>query len=242
MRKLLTLASLAIAGASSALAGFTSVTTPWNPNGLGSEVNLDDFGQGGTTILGTLATAWSTSFIRQNDTGGGNDQVWCDAPPPGGDRAMAAIYAGFIQHLGLYEGTSGGTYSQDVNYGSTDGIDTTPNFTGFAGTSDPFFRWGRASTNRNGFAPDSTDYQYSSLESENGRDAGRDHMVTYLLSGGKYDGMYLICWEDNNEPDSDRDFNDLVVLVSGVKLIPTPNAWLLGLLGVAGLVTMRRSF
>ena len=62
-----------------------------------------------------------------------------------------------------------------------------------------------------------------------------DHMVSWLIIGGEFSGDYILAWEDLKFL-GDRDYNDLVVRVSGVSTVPVPAAaWLFasGLLGLA---------
>lgn len=62
-----------------------------------------------------------------------------------------------------------------------------------------------------------------------------DHMVSWLITDGQYAGDYVVAWEDLKKL-GDRDYNDLVVRVSGVTVVPVPAAvWLFGsgLIGLA---------
>ncbi len=71
-----------------------------------------------------------------------------------------------------------------------------------------------------------------------------DHMVSWLIIDGEYAGDYVLAWEDLKFL-GDRDYNDLVVRVSGVSYsaVPVPAAiWLFGsgLIGLA-IIARRRS-
>ena len=56
----------------------------------------------------------------------------------------------------------------------------------------------------------------------------QDHMVSWLITDGQYAGDYVLAWEDLMFL-GDRDYNDLVVRVSGVSVVPVPAAiWLFG--------------
>ena len=53
-----------------------------------------------------------------------------------------------------------------------------------------------------------------------------DHMVSWLITDGLYAGDYVVAWEDLKKL-GDRDYNDLVVQVSGASVVPVPGAvWL----------------
>lgn len=69
--------------------------------------------------------------------------------------------------------------------------------------------------------------------------AAKDHMVSWLITGGEYAGDYVIAWEDLKLL-GDRDYNDLVVRVSGVAVVPVPAALWLFLSGLAGLAAITR--
>lgn len=69
----------------------------------------------------------------------------------------------------------------------------------------------------------------------------KDHMVSWLITDGQFAGDYVIAWEDLKNL-GDRDYNDLVVRVSGVTVVPVPAAtWLFGsgLLALAAFLRRR---
>lgn len=69
-----------------------------------------------------------------------------------------------------------------------------------------------------------------------------DHMVSWLITGGEYAGDYVVAWEDLKKL-GDRDYNDLVIRVSGASPVPAPAAlWLfgVGLLSLARVAGRRR--
>lgn len=69
-----------------------------------------------------------------------------------------------------------------------------------------------------------------------------DHMVSWLITDGQYAGDYVLAWEDLKHL-GDRDYNDLVVRVSGVAgmtVVPAPAALLLFGSGLFGLFTIAR--
>ena len=68
-------------------------------------------------------------------------------------------------------------------------------------------------------------------------------MVSWLITDGDYAGDYVIAWEDLKKL-GDRDYNDLVVRVSGASVVPVPAAvWLFGsgLLGLVGIARRNKS-
>lgn len=69
---------------------------------------------------------------------------------------------------------------------------------------------------------------------------GRDHLVTYSVSGSGVDGgTMLLFWEDATGRRADFDFNDLVVEITAEPLlIPLPAAAWSGLSGLAALGLM----
>lgn len=68
-----------------------------------------------------------------------------------------------------------------------------------------------------------------------------DHMVSWLITDGQFAGDYVVAWEDLKFL-GDRDYNDLVLRISGVAVVPVPAAaWLFGsgLLGLAAAARRR---
>lgn len=94
---------------------------------------------------------------------------------------------------------------------------------------------------------------WSSLADDNQN--SEDHMVSWLVLEGEYAGSFVFGWEDYRGL-GDRDYNDLVLVISGIDLyggpiggdpndipgVPVPAAlWLFGsgLLGLVGLLRRR---
>ncbi len=131
-------------------------------------------------------------------------------------------------------------YSQDFGF-----IDNNDNFTSLLyvpfmnGQSNTFNVADSGSPFRFGLDPSGAPL-FSSDPSDNvacrwHRCSEEDHMVSWLITGGQFAGDYVIAWEDLKHL-GDRDYNDLVVHVSGVVVVPVPAAaWLFGsgLLGLA---------
>jgi len=66
-----------------------------------------------------------------------------------------------------------------------------------------------------------------------------DHMVSWLITDGEYAGDYILAWEDLKFL-GDRDYNDLVVRVSGVVVVPVPAAVWLFISGLLSLLVVSR--
>ncbi len=66
-----------------------------------------------------------------------------------------------------------------------------------------------------------------------------DHMVSWLITDGVYAGDYVLAWEDLKHL-GDRDYNDLVVRVSGISAVPVPAAVWLFASGLLGLIAAAR--
>ncbi|MCZ6834400.1 MAG: hypothetical protein O7G85_01370 [Planctomycetota bacterium] len=239
---------LAITG--SAQAGFTTVVAPTAAGEIGHAAIFDGVYGGSFSASGLNFTNGSITATRIHDfdSGGGhsgslnllassdvgaNDQVWHDGIA---NLQAVARYAGYSQDFGYYQG------SDNPGTGFTSGtllsLVTNP-FLGEGPTSSPTnivgdWRWGRDGTTTN-----------SSLHSDNVD--GLDHMVTYMITGAGlaalgYDAdatIWMIFFDDQEWPDTDRDFNDLAVEIVA-RAIPIPAPVMLAGLGLLGLGLSRR--
>lgn len=135
-----------------------------------------------------------------------------------------AKYAGYKQDFGFIDGDDNFTSLLYVPY-----MDGQSNAFTEADSGSPF-RFGLDPSGSPLFSSDPMDNIFCGRCS-----SAKDHMVSWLITDGEYAGDYVVAWEDLKRL-GDRDYNDLVVRVSGVAVVPVPAAlWLFGsgLLGLA---------
>lgn len=184
-----------------------------------------------TRVHDDISGVPGTNLIIANGDGAGvTDQTWQD----GTTQFSAEVkYSALGQTLWIDQtaGTTlmfGGPITADGFQSGKTGVVTLP-----FGTTWTFLR----SDGVSGGAP--AGHVSSSLESANAAyDSGRDHMITYEITGLNRPGpTYLIAFEDIPAVDpqyvgSDYDYNDLVV---EVQVVPEPFT-MLGVLGAVGWV------
>jgi hypothetical protein len=217
MRRVACSAVLFLAASASAWADDTTIyTTSWD--GPGKDIY---------SILDTLYG--SGSYVRISDS---VDGLW---EPVGavGSAIGRATWAGHDNRLGWNDGTA-----HDLLTLSADGL--TPDPVGPLGPGSIFT-----------FSPTGF-FRFTDQDLATGKlwssDAalnsdGLDHMVTFMITSGAAAGRYVIGFEDLAGPkgnSSDRDFNDLVVEVWGVKPVPEPGTLALLGTGVLGLLAWSR--
>ena len=147
----------------------------------------------------------------------------------GGDAGAQAKFASSDQNFGFIPGVSGGSFQSLFGVTSNGYFGGSPSATLTEAQTGSIFR----------FADDPTDYAlWTSQVSDNGDN--KDHMKTFVVTGGSSTGNYVLAWEDLPACQSDWDYQDLVVEVSGVQPIPEPASILLLGLGCLTLIKKRR--
>ncbi|MEM9165700.1 MAG: hypothetical protein AAGB48_01610 [Planctomycetota bacterium] len=143
----------------------------------------------------------------------GGDAIW-DA---GTYRAtILAREAGYQHKFGTFEDGEFTSLLKSKNIGSSADV-----------TMDDSFAW--AIKNRRSDGGD----RFTSNPRDNWQH--RDHMVTYTLYEGDRQLGWAVFFEDIGGWHSDRDFNDVAVMLT---IVPTPQAAMLGLAGLGGLGVM----
>ena len=155
------------------------------------------------------------------------DQYWAMQSDEASVFAVAK-YAGYTQNFGLLD--SDNTFSSLLYAPYMDAQSST-----FSAASSAPFRFALHPGSALLFSSDPQDNVSCGL---NVCDFD-DHMVSWLITDGQYAGDYVIAWEDLKHL-GDRDYNDLVVRVSGVSPVPVPAAVWLFASGIFGLLIIAR--
>ncbi|MGB5275561.1 MAG: DUF4114 domain-containing protein [Gammaproteobacteria bacterium] len=154
------------------------------------------------------------------------DQMWVASSSV--DIAVIAKHAGFTHNIGHIDASD--KYTSLLS-----------SITSSSGQSASFDKGNSGSPFRFGLEV-SGGPLYSSFMNDN-PDTGEDHMVSWRITGGQYAGDFVMAWEDLPNL-GDRDYNDLVLRVSGVTAVPVPaTVWLFisGLIGVAAIARRKAS-
>jgi hypothetical protein len=210
--KSLAVAIVAIAAtAGVTVAGHTPVAPCTYVTELGHAAILSHAYGGDFAADGLNFTNGTITAVRVEDFGGASaDQCWAGELLSA--RALAR-FGGFEQTLGLFGGSAGGA-CEDLFTISGTGFNVGGAIGGLDVSGDAFR-----------FARGGGGELFSSLDSEN--TAGHDHLVTYRLAGPAGEDRYVLFFEDASAvQDSDWDFNDMVVEITGASphAIPLPPA------------------
>jgi len=236
---------------------------PWADNGGGAEKDLwyivDHFYLGGAYVAGAL-TPYGPSGPNDNKVLLEPYSVEPGDVFVGGTTVdVEAKYAAWRQTLGWYIQPDGPVTTKTPLLhvpatGEWMGIGTPGSKTvTFTSMQDfGFFLWtGPNATVDSASDPTTLTGTGTTWYSVNDLNAhGEDHMVLYDLhallvdwhrsNASQYEGYYLMAWEDKPLTDaSDRDYNDLVLLVKTTVVVPEPTSFLLVGLGLAGVVVRR---
>ena len=179
-----------------------------------------------------------TGGILDNEFGLGNlqridDDIDLYWKFTGQEATVTAIakYAGYRQYFGFIDGNDSFTSLLYVPY-----MNGQSNTFSEADSDSPF-RFGLNPSGSPLLSSDPSDNIFCQPSCSD----PQDHMVSWLITGGAYVGDYVVAWEDLTDL-GDHDYNDLVVRVSGVAVVPVPaSVWLFasGLLGLAAIKRRR---
>ncbi|MFH1459043.1 MAG: DUF4114 domain-containing protein [Candidatus Omnitrophota bacterium] len=179
---------------------------------------------------GILDTLYGLENLRRFDDD--LDQLWSHKTENSSVVTAEAKFASYSQTFGYIYGEEGNSFTELFTVGSGNlgyGVSNTAMFS--VGDSGDPFRFGNDPSGQYGPG------LFSSVETDNPDQA--DHMLTWYIIGGEKKGNFVVAWEDLLNL-GDRDYNDLVVEVSGVRpsAVPEPATILLlgpALLGLLGL-------
>ena len=243
MKKILTILAVMMAlGASGALAGNGPFPTAMTDGTFGPSGSVTpNSNTGEFEIYNAVNALLGSSYTNNAQIGSleytGNTSTW--AQTGNGGYAVIGLGAGATNTLEVYNSLTPGTLIDPIGTGFTGNGPT-----GLGTIGSPYVGTGSAfvSGNLYGFALNQNNnsvitnwYSNPALNSD-----GYDHMLVYnlsSLSGSQvyvFDpntnttnpvtltNPYILAFEDNPLDPSDKDFNDLIVLVDGIAPVPEP--------------------
>jgi len=166
---------------------------------------------------GVLDTLYGLGNLVEIET----DQFWSNIDGTATAQAKQACY---IQNFGYLPGSGGGTFELLFTVTANGYLNGIPSATYSKAETGAIFR----------FADDPSGAPLWSSQVSDNSDS-KDHMKTFLVTGGANVGNYVVCWEDLRCL-GDSDYQDLVVEVSGVRPIPEPAT--VCILGLGGLILL----
>jgi hypothetical protein len=180
---------------------------------------------GDTPGLTTSGGILNTLYGAGNWTAVSPDSLWWQTVSPAGATAIAK-YASYSQNFGYMDSSNNFVSIFSYNGSSFGYIPPSSLNATFDTDHNPFIFADRIPN---------INQTWTSLTNSD----GVDHMRTFLVTNGAAVGHYVLGWEDLIGG-GDKDYDDFVIEVSGVKPVPEPATLLLLGAGAAGLCYMRR--
>jgi Domain of unknown function (DUF4114)/PEP-CTERM motif len=201
-------------------------------NGYAAFTDISNIG-GSESLIGQggiLDTLYGLDNVKRIDDD--LDQLWKHKNDNNSLVQAEAKFASYSQSFGYIRGEEGNSFSElfTVSAGNKGYLVDNSSIFSVNDSGNPF-RFGNDPEAQ--YAPD----LISSAEADN-LDK-KDHMLTWYIMSGEHKGNYVLAWEDLVNL-GDRDYNDLVVEISGIQptAVPEPASIFLlgsGLLGLFGL-------
>ncbi|GMV99929.1 MAG: hypothetical protein AMXMBFR84_10680 [Candidatus Hydrogenedentota bacterium] len=195
----------------------TYIHDSWSPNGGG--------GAGERNVYQIYNHLFGTDFQSSNELVQLDDDTLFTLSDMDSWVVFLVSFAGFDQSFGWYQTDENGTVSMHpVFQGTPDQGD----WFDLGSISGPFGLYGDTLSQGGMIA-----YSDATLNSDQ-----RDHMVALSTP---YADLFLLAFEDvpANHPQEDFDYNDMVIAVRGISVVPEPATFVMLGLGIAGLAVHR---